>query len=354
MGNYRAGKGKRHIVIYHEGQRSDWTKTMTKAEADQFEAEQRRELQRQTENPNHRSVVPFSEVFQEYSKHAVTHLAETTWNKVRVYQVATLTEFFGCHNIDRLSTVLVDSYKRLRLKGAGVVSINNELRIFRAINNWGRDAGYPIPECKWKFLPDPGEDYVKVWTHQELNKLFQTAYDADPKLLPIMVFLLNTGLRPGEVLAAERPWVDVKKRMLTVPVNDYWKPKNRKPRQVPLSDAALEVIENDCHHPTILFPNKKGTRFVVWPKDRFWDLLESSGLEGHPHMFRHTYASNFLMTQPDMYLLSQVLGHSHERITKIYTHLLPGHLDRAMNAVNFRPDLVKDLVKEVDEANKKK
>jgi hypothetical protein len=35
----------------------------------------------------------------------------------------------------------------------------------------------------------------------------------------------------------------------------------------------------------------------------------------------------------------QVLGHSHQRVTELYAHLLPGHLDRARNAVNLGPTL---------------
>jgi hypothetical protein len=42
---------------------------------------------------------------------------------------------------------------------------------------------------------------------------------------------------------------------------------------------------------------------------------------------------------PDLFLLAQVLGHSHQRVTELYTHLLPGHLARARNAVNLGPAL---------------
>ena len=34
----------------------------------------------------------------------------------------------------------------------------------------------------------------------------------------------------------------------------------------------------------------------------------------------------------DLLLTARVLGHSHERVTEIYAHLLPGHLDRAKDA----------------------
>jgi hypothetical protein len=40
-----------------------------------------------------------------------------------------------------------------------------------------------------------------------------------------------------------------------------------------------------------------------------------------------------------MFLLAQVLGHSHQRVTALYSHLLPGHLLRARDAVNMAPAL---------------
>ena len=50
---------------------------------------------------------------------------------------------------------------------------------------------------------------------------------------------------------------------------------------------------------------------------------------------RDGYASHFLRAVPDLFELARVLGHSHVRITELYTHLLPGHLERSRNAVNL-------------------
>jgi len=38
-----------------------------------------------------------------------------------------------------------------------------------------------------------------------------------------------------------------------------------------------------------------------------------------------------------LFLLAHVLGHSHQRVTELYAHLLPDHLARARNAVNLGP-----------------
>jgi len=57
-------------------------------------------------------------------------------------------------------------------------------------------------------------------------------------------------------------------------------------------------------------------------------------------MTRHTYASHFLASVPDLFLLAQVLGHSSIRITELYSHMLPGRLNRAKNAVSIGLDFL--------------
>jgi integrase len=64
---------------------------------------------------------------------------------------------------------------------------------------------------------------------------------------------------------------------------------------------------------------------------------------GGPHRCRHTYASHFLANKPDLFALGRVLGHSHSRVTEIYSHLLPGHLDGLRNVVTFEPAAVTDI-----------
>ena len=65
------------------------------------------------------------------------------------------------------------------------------------------------------------------------------------------------------------------------------------------------------------------------------DDPKAPALKGGPHKARHTYASHFLRTRPDLFLLGRVLGHSHSRVTELYGHLLPDHLAEARNVVQF-------------------
>jgi integrase len=58
---------------------------------------------------------------------------------------------------------------------------------------------------------------------------------------------------------------------------------------------------------------------------------------GGPHSFRHTFASLFLAGRPDLFLLSKILGHSSERTTLIYAHMLPGAVASVAEVVSVGP-----------------
>jgi site-specific recombinase XerD len=106
-----------------------------------------------------------------------------------------------------------------------------------------------------------------------------------------------------------------------------------------MSDACRAVLSGSKASERWVFPKASGERYVEFPKDAFWAARDRAKLTGGPHTVRHTFASHFLQKVPDLFLLAQVLGHSHQRVTELYAHLLPDHLARARNAVNLGPTL---------------
>jgi site-specific recombinase XerD len=48
-----------------------------------------------------------------------------------------------------------------------------------------------------------------------------------------------------------------------------------------------------------------------------------TGLDFHPHQFRHTFAVNMLNAGTDIYKLKQLLGHTDIRMTASYLRGLP-------------------------------
>jgi len=239
------------------------------------------------------------------------------WTK-RTSHLATLVEFFHDTPLDQIANALIDDYKRKRREdGLRSVSINNELRILRKILLFARDErGISLAPPRIKFLPE-AERRPKIWSDVEVLRLFDACAKVAPALLPILVCLANTGMRRGEARALKWERVDLERRIIMIWPSDAdededeaWEPKNRRPCEVPISDALLPWLSGDRASPVWVFPAPRtGKRYAVWPENQFQRVQRTAG----------------------------VLGHSHTRVTELYAHLLPNHLEAARNAVSFVP-----------------
>lgn len=337
MPNYKGRKpGTRRVVIWVQGRPIERIVQGTKKEAEAFEARLRVELE--VAAPTTRTAPTFG-VFSSdvYEPHAKRHLRESTWKKVRAYQVATLVQHLGALKLTDITTEAIETYKRERRGNAP--GVNNELRVLRTMLRFARELGYPCATPKIIKLPVKGKPRVKVWTSEQMARFYAAARAEAPELLPMLIFLANTGCRKGEALAAEWDWIDERRSLISIPVSEVWRPKSNRPREVPNSPAVRAALAGTRRHEQFLFPTRHGTQYASFPEDLFRRAKRAAGLSGGPHTLRHTYASHFLQAVPDMKLLAEILGHSTTRVTELYSHLLPGHLARAMDAVSLLPTM---------------
>ena len=104
-----------------------------------------------------------------------------------------------------------------------------------------------------------------------------------------------------DAIAAEWTWLDDGRRLLSIPVTDFWRPKSGKPREVPVGDALARTLAKLPRTSRHVFPNFHGERFAEFPNKRFAAIVDAAGLTGGPHTCRHTYASHFLRAVPDLF-----------------------------------------------------
>lgn len=438
----KAGRGPEtwRVILGSRDTRQEWIVHGSKKEAQTFEAQKKIERAAAGRGTKQtRAAYDFATFcIDKYWPHARKHLASSTIG-VRKYQLDTLARFLGRYKLTAITTEVVEEYKDWRVETyedehespIQPSTVNTELTKLQAVLTYARTIHIPAAEPTILPLPEGGTRRVRVWTEEQIASLFVAAERLAPHLIPLLVFLANTGCRPGEALAALRTWVDVPHRMLRIEPNDYWQPKDRQPREIPISDALLPFVKRgESEH---LFLNTDGDPWQTFPDLTFniarnaaghanicgrWvrptpgpkrggkadaAILEhiarhpeasaaavaaaigltvngtksalrrltqrgaiatndggtrsterqvakpsatpkagectcgAQGLRGGPYTLRHTFASNFLRRHPDMFLLAKLMGHSHTRVTELYSHLLPDHLAAARNVVNFAP-----------------
>lgn len=367
------------VVVWVKNRRHERLVEGTKKDAQAFEARFRLELEAGPTVQAGRAGQTFSDFcVVRYRPHAETHLRATTWS-VRQYHLTTLIttlvepgargRTLGEMKLTEIGTEHVEHYKAVR-KAAGMKprSINNELAVLRAIRTYARDLKVPIADFKIEDLPVVGRGRVTFWNDEQIARLFESIERYSADIMGPVVFLANTGCRKGEAIAAEKTWINMRRGLVEIPVNEYWQPKDNEPREIPIGDALRPWLERALATPgRWLFPSsrreegKAPERFAYWPKRSFDRARKLAGrcatcikgdpggkkgtrcsrcapqLRGGPHTLRHTFAAHFLHAVPDMYLLSKVLGHSETRTSAIYSHLLPSHMEKARNAVNLSP-----------------
>lgn len=355
---YRRGPDKWHVVVQHRGKRLDRKVRGTKADAEAYRARLLGELE--AGDPIETRAVPtlrdFTGAAGAYLRHAQMKLAPSTARN-RGYQIASLVDFLGDLRLNEIHPENVEAYQRSRLRdGIRPATVNDDVKVLIAILNFARQGRrLPVPVPRFEAVPVRGKRRnAEPWSREEVDRLLRVCAqgnglpESDPKhvaadlaVLPILVFLLNTGCRKGEALALEWENVDFRRGLVRIWASEDWQPKDADNREVPMNAVLrgwLERLERDRRGKWV-FPvtkgKRRGERFRFWPQKRFDAIREGADLTGGPHRCRHTYASHFLEACPDLFLLGRILGHSHSRVTELYGHLLPDSMGRAASAVSF-------------------
>lgn len=153
----------------------------------------------------------------------------------------------------------------------------------------------------------------------EAGRLFKALdTSSNPQLRSIVELLLLTGARVSELLRAEWRYVDLERRVWLIPMS-----KTGKDRHVPLSQAAIAVIEqlprfSGCPY---LIPNPDALKPYVTMKRAWQTARAQAGLQDlHVHDLRHSAVSFIINAGIDLYAVGKVLGHADHKSTMRYSH----------------------------------
>jgi len=202
-------------------------------------------------------------------------------------------------------------------------------RSFSLARQWELPGGEdnPVQRVPRRAFSNARERYLSA---DEAGRLLEACdRSLNPQLGSIVRLLLLTGARVGELLRAEWRHVHLDRRAWLIPV------AKTKPRHVPLSQAAIDVIEklprfDGCPY---LVPNPETKLPFVTLKRAWQTARRQAGLgDLHIHDLRHSAASFMINAGIDLYAVGKVLGHADHKSTMRYSHLANETLLAAVEA----------------------
>ena len=148
----------------------------------------------------------------------------------------------------------------------------------------------------------------------------------------ILLLMISSGLRCSEVVNLKGSDINFESRVIRV------KGKGNKERLVPFSKVALEqilvyvkgdrqeLLKKFNKRSAYLFLNKKGEQLTSRGLEFILNNIIKKtsldlGINLHPHVLRHTFATKLLENGADIRQIQEFLGHESIGTTQIYTHV---------------------------------
>lgn len=172
-----------------------------------------------------------------------------------------------------------------------------------------------LPELHMK----PGARQRTEWlTREEWERL---RAELQPHHRAMADMAIATGLRLGACRQIEWRWVDLQRKLVTIPPGVQ---KNRKPLAVPLSAAAVRVLKDQVGaHDRWVFPGPQGGQMG----DFTATFQRAAARAGVPwatfHSLRHTWASWHVQNGTPLEVLQKLGGWSSIMMLMRYAHLAP-------------------------------
>lgn len=169
---------------------------------------------------------------------------------------------------------------------------------------------------------------------QVLDQLRQNSDDLSKRNLALFELFYATGMRLSEISNLILDQIDFDLKLILV------HGKGNKDRYVPFSDSidkALKAYLDQSRKDLLktnsdnnyVFLNDQGKKLTSRGIEYVMQkVFNKAGIPGkvHPHMLRHTFATQMLNNGADLRSVQELLGHESLSTTQIYTHVTMKHL----------------------------
>jgi integrase/recombinase XerC len=241
---------------------------------------------------------------------------------------------------ERLALSQIDSYSVRRYaaechrKGASPRSISRRLSALRQflgflVGNGELSANAAIHVQ----APKPSRRLPATLDADQIARLL--ALGGDDRLTvrdrAIFELLYSSGLRLTELTSLDLVDLDVRDRSVRVTG------KGNKTRVLPVGARAIDALNHWLRlrgaivgaAEQALFVSRRGSRLAprtIQLRLKQWAKRQGAGVNVHPHLLRHSFATHLLESSRNLRAVQELLGHASISTTQIYTHLDFQHL----------------------------
>jgi integrase/recombinase XerC len=220
---------------------------------------------------------------------------------------------------------------------ASVHRLKAALRSFFA---WAQETGLttenPAQNLKMHRLNQKPPQFLTLGEKKTLLKELKSRHRFQDFRDRMMIeLLLGTGIRLAELAGLDIDSVDIVSKHLRVNTKgNVMQVKFLKTDiRVLLRRYLAERQKNGSSDCTALFISNRDTRLTdrqIAYRHEYW--LRKAGIEKHltPHSLRHTFATHLYGATNDLLVVQRALGHRDISTTQIYTHLIDGQLEEAI------------------------
>lgn len=187
--------------------------------------------------------------------------------------------------------------------------------------------------------PKQEKPLPKFLNETEMDSLIDAAKTAQDirhrRIATMLILMYHCGLRVSELVSLPVNAINPDKKQILI------FGKGAKERLIPVSDAALEEIEDYLSYRHCFFKGKESkwlfpsltAREGHITRDYFYKQLKELAVHAGispsritPHVLRHSFATQLLRHHADLRSVQKMLGHESIGTTQIYTHIISEEL----------------------------
>ena len=308
MATIRKRLGKYQVQVRKDDKNISRT-FINKSDAIKWSKEQEVSIEQGSYTSKKESVT-LSFLLSRWEQEVLIHLK--SW-KVEKYKVAMIDRELGHLTLDKITSGLLAKYRDDRLTVAANQTVKHELGVVRRAMKKGIEWGYitTVP-----YLSSPslkGQARTRRLKEDEINMLLNST---DEYLSHVIIVLIETAMRRGELAAITLDDIDLTSRLITLKDT-----KNGDDRIIPISGKALTSINyliNNAISPMLLKYEKE------WLTKKFIAHCKCIGIDNFRlHDLRHEGVSKLFEKGLNMIEVSSISGHKDLSMLKRYTHINP-------------------------------